>query len=136
MTGTILVDRINLLLINTRWKDQVSSASDSNVYSLFGGKVSEPKQITMEWQIHAVLIPESHQIFNGIKECKETTKRLIQTKRKCQTNHSYHWVSSSLYIPFQGPRSGVKTSRGDMFQEYSHQWHTATKLTFHTNLNI
>lgn len=100
-------------------------------------KVSEPNQIIMEWYMHTALILESHQIFNGINETAEKQlKGLYKQRENVKQTHPYHWVSPHLYIPFQGPRSGVKTSRGDMFQEYSHQWHTATKRTFHTNLNI
>lgn len=59
-------------------------------------------------------------IFNSIKECKEIPNGLMQTKRKRQTNPPMSpSIFQSIHIPFQGPTSGVKTSRGDMFQEYS-----------------
>lgn len=74
----------------------------------------------MEWQIHTVLILESHQIFNSIKEgAKKQPNGLYKQRENVKQTHPNHWVSSRLHIPAQGPRSGVKTSRVDMFQESS-----------------
>lgn len=73
-------------------------------------KVSEPNQIIS--YMHTALILESHQIFNGINEtAKKQLKGLFKQRENVKQTHPYHWVSPHLYIPFQGPRSGVKTSR-------------------------
>ena len=74
----------------------------------------------MEWQIYTILILESHQNFRGIKgSAKKQRKYLYKQRENVKQTHPHHGVSSPLYIPFQGPRSGAKTSGGDMFQEYS-----------------